>query len=74
MDFMVTPNTGDKVAVSNHSWSGGHKRYSRRQFPLVLAQFPPATVVMEACGSAHFWARHRHQGHARGLPQRGDPY
>ena len=33
------------------------KRYSRQQFPLVLAQLPPATVVMEACGSAHYWAR-----------------
>ena len=31
--------------------------YSRQQFPLALAQLPPATVVMEACGSAHFWAR-----------------
>jgi transposase len=33
------------------------KRYSRQQFPLALAQLPQATVVMEACGSAHYWAR-----------------
>jgi transposase len=36
------------------------RRYTRRQFPLALAQLPAATVVMEACGSAHFWARRLH--------------
>ena len=47
-----------EVAVSRHPGQvAKQKRYSREQFPLVLAQLPEATVVMEACGSAHYWAR-----------------
>jgi transposase len=47
-----------EVAVSHHPGQvAKQKRYSREQFPLVLAQLPEATVVMEACGSAHYWAR-----------------
>ena len=54
-----------EVAVSHHPGQvARQKRYSRAQFPLALAQLPPATVVMEACGSAHFWARRiRSLGH-----------
>jgi transposase len=33
------------------------ERPKRHQFLPFLAQQPPATVVMEACGSAHYWAR-----------------
>lgn len=33
-------------------------RLKRRQFEEFLTHTPPATVVMEACGSAHFWARY----------------
>jgi transposase len=33
------------------------QRLSRKVFLLFFAQMPAATVVMEACGSAHFWAR-----------------
>src|SRR5256712_9060641 len=32
-------------------------RLSRQRFQRFLAERPPATVVMEACGSAHHWAR-----------------
>lgn len=47
-----------EVAVSHHPGQvARQKRYSRAQFPLALAQLPEATVVMEACGSAHYWAR-----------------
>lgn len=47
-----------EVAVSNHPGQvAKQKRYSREQFATALAQLPPSTVVMEACGSAHFWAR-----------------
>ena len=47
-----------EVAVSHHPGRvARQKRYSREQFQLALAQLPQATVVMEACGSAHFWAR-----------------
>ena len=33
------------------------KRLSRRQFAIFLANHEPADVVMEACGTAHFWGR-----------------
>lgn len=47
-----------EVAVSHHPGQvEQQKRYSRETFPLALAQLAPAVVVMEACGSAHFWAR-----------------
>jgi transposase len=34
-------------------------RLSRSKFLSFLATRPPAEIVMEACGSAHFWARTR---------------
>ena len=34
------------------------ERLSRAQFARFLATHPPATVLMEACGMAHFWGRH----------------
>ena len=44
-----------EVAVSRHPGQvARQKRYSRAQFPLALAQLPKATIVIEACGSAHF--------------------
>jgi len=54
-----------EVAVSHHPGQvTRQKRYSRETFPLALAQLAQATVVMEACGSAHFWARYaRTLGH-----------
>ncbi len=33
-------------------------RLSRSQFGRFLAERPAATLVLEACGSAHFWARY----------------
>ena len=33
------------------------KKLSRRAFFKFMAEQPPAVVVMEACGSAHYWAR-----------------
>jgi transposase len=47
-----------EVAVSHHPGQvAKQRRYTRKQFRLALAQLPPSTIVMEACGSAHFWAR-----------------
>jgi transposase len=47
-----------EVAVSEHP---GHvrerHRLSRERFHRFLAEQPPATVLMEACGSAHQWGR-----------------
>jgi hypothetical protein len=34
-------------------------RLSRSQFARLLATHPPATLLMEACGTAHFWGRAR---------------
>jgi transposase len=34
-----------------------HRRLSRGEFALFLAQMPRSSVVMEACGSAHHWGR-----------------
>ena len=33
------------------------KKLSRQNFPKFMANQPPAVIVMEACGSAHHWAR-----------------
>ncbi|MGH2620770.1 MAG: IS110 family transposase [Anaerolineales bacterium] len=33
------------------------KRLSRTQFARFLREQPPATLLMEACGTAHYWAR-----------------
>jgi len=48
-----------EVGISNHP---GHvrerQRLSRERFRRFLAEQPAATVLMEACGSAHHWARH----------------
>jgi transposase len=47
-----------EIAISNRP---GHvvrrERLPRGQFVAFMAQQPPAIVVMEACGSAHHWAR-----------------
>ena len=33
------------------------KKLSRGQFLQFMSQHPDAVVAMEACGSAHYWAR-----------------
>jgi transposase len=33
------------------------KRFSRVQFRRFLAQTGPVRLVMEACGTSHYWAR-----------------
>lgn len=41
------------------------KRLTRRAFARAFEQRPPLRIVMEACGSAHHWARRFvRQGHA----------
>jgi transposase len=40
------------------------ERLTRTRFATFFANFPPSLVVMEACGSAHYWARTlQAQGH-----------
>lgn len=59
----------------------GHKIFSklvqRDQLRMVLSQLPPCRVAMEACGSAHYWAREiRALGHETELlpPQAVKPF
>ena len=33
------------------------KKFSRQKIKEYLANLPPCTIAMEACGSAHYWAR-----------------
>lgn len=47
-----------EVVVSSHPGSVAcRRRLTRATFLRFVAQLPTATVVMEACGSAHYWAR-----------------
>jgi transposase len=62
-----------EVAVSKRPGKvSSRHRLTRSQFARFLAQQPPALVVMEACGTAHHWAREAEaRGHrARLLPPR----
>lgn len=54
-----------------------HRRLSRKRFSEFVATQPPATFVMEACGSAHYWGRtFRKHGHEAVLlpPMQVRPY
>src|SRR5438477_8166829 len=47
-----------QVAVSHQPGRvDEERRLSRDRFLDFFAQRPPATIVLEACGSAHYWAR-----------------
>jgi transposase len=47
-----------EVAVSEHPGQVRERhRFSRERFRRYLGEQPPATVLMEACGSAHYWGR-----------------
>jgi transposase len=53
------------------------KRLTRNALVPFMAQLPPVTIGMEACGGAHYWARQFHQqGHTVKLmaPQFVKPY
>lgn len=54
-----------EVAVANRHWHiVSRHRFNRRQFTHLLATFAPTHVVMEACGTAHYWGRcARRHGH-----------
>jgi transposase len=44
-------------AASMTGQSKFRKKLSRQSFARFMAEQPPSVVVMEACGSAHYWAR-----------------
>ena len=47
-----------EVAVSKEPGRvSDRRRPSRAAFLVFLAQVPQGTVIMEACGSAHYWGR-----------------
>ena len=53
------------------------KRLTRHALVPFMAQLPPVTIGLEACGGAHYWARQlRHHGHQVKLmaPQFVKPY
>jgi transposase len=53
-----------EVAVSGRPGRVAERyRFSRGQFSRFLAERTPVTIVMEACGTAHFWGR---EAQARG--------
>jgi transposase len=54
------------VAVSEHPGQVRERhRFTRERFRRYLGEQPPAAILMEACGSAHYWGRqaqaHGHQ-------------
>lgn len=67
-----------ELALANAAWRViGRKRLTRPQFERFLATHPAAHLVMEACGTAHHWARvARAHGHRVSLlpPQYVRPY
>jgi transposase len=47
-----------EVAVSTHPGQVREQhRFSRERFRRYLGEQPPTTILMEACGSAHYWGR-----------------
>jgi transposase len=60
-----------EVAISEHPGQVQERhRFSRERFRRFLGEQPPAAVLMEACGSAHYWGRQAqvHGPHVRLLP------
>jgi transposase len=55
-----------ELAIANAQWHIiARQRLNRRQFARFLAHEPATHVVMEACGTAHYWGRVAQQhGHA----------
>jgi hypothetical protein len=47
-----------EIAVSEHPGQVRERhRFSRERFRRYLGEQPPAAILMEACGSAHYWGR-----------------
>jgi transposase len=67
-DTMIGVDLAKSVFQLHGASMAGHvkfrKKLSRLQFRKFMTDQPPAAVVMEACGSAHYWAREMtHLGH-----------
>ena len=47
-----------EVAIADREWHIiARHRFNRKQFARFLATASPTHVVMEACGTAHYWGR-----------------
>lgn len=61
MDTMIGVDLAKSIFQVHAASMTGEVRYrrklSRRAFRSFMAEQPPAAVVLEACGSAHYWAR-----------------
>lgn len=67
-DTMIGVDLAKSVFQLHGASMVGHvkfrKKLSRQQFRKFMTDHPPASVVMEACGSAHYLARElTHLGH-----------
>jgi transposase len=60
-DTMIGIDLAKNVFQAHGASMMGRRKYSKRltrlQFRKFMAAQPPAVVVLEACGSAHYWAR-----------------
>jgi transposase len=60
-DTMIAVDLAKNVFQAHGATMSGHRKYSkklsRQQFLRFMAEQPAAVVVMEACSSAHYWAR-----------------
>lgn len=60
-DTMIGVDLAKNVIQIHGASMAGHlkfrKRLSRLQLMKFMAEQPPAVIVFEACGSAHYWAR-----------------
>lgn len=60
-DTMIGVDLAKNVFVLHAASMSGHLKYrkklTRQQFGQFMANQPPAVVVMEACGGAHYWSR-----------------
>ena len=68
MDTMIGVDLAKSVFQIHGASMSGHaqfrKKLSRAQFSKFMGKQQPCVVVMEACGSAHYWAREmRKSGH-----------
>jgi transposase len=60
----LAKNRFELAIADEHYRIQRRERLSRTRFARFFANFPPSLIVMEACGSAHYWARlMQGQGH-----------
>lgn len=53
----LAKNTFFLIGLDTHNKPAWRKKLSRSKLPTFMAQQEPSIVVMEACSSAHYWAR-----------------